>query len=329
MKNIKQITYLDIKNLLIKNNINPIADLSDSELFTSLNSLGNANENELTFFNDNSQLKKLHKTKAKACLVNRDDLKYLPSSTSSILVENTYKAFAIVSNLFSFNKLSNGIISKYSLIHNTSSINNNVQIDHFVDIGENCKVHENVIIESNCKIGPNVVIGSNSIINSNCNLQDCIIGSDCIIKSGAVIGGTGFGFDSKSKVRINHIGNVVIGDNCNIGSNTTIDRAVFDSTIISKNCFIDNLVQIAHNVYIGEESIIAAQTGIAGSAKLGNNIIIGGQAGIAGHLIIGNNVKIAAKSGVTKNIKSNSTIAGFPAVDIKRWKISNIKLNKL
>ena len=176
---------------------------------------------------------------------------------------------------------------------------------------------------------PFLFIEECSIIHSNVNLQDCIIGSNCVIKSGAVIGGTGFGFDPKSKIKINHIGNVLIGNNCNIGSNTTIDRAVFESTTISNNSFIDNLVQIAHNVFIGEHAIIAAQTGIAGSTKIGNNVVIGGQAGISGHLNIGKNVTIAAKSGVTKNITDNSIIAGFPAVDIKRWKISNIKLNKL
>ena len=328
MKNTK-IYYSDIKNLLISNNISPISNVKDSEIFTSLNSLSNANKNELTFFNDTSQLIKLEKTRAKACLINSIHLKYLPTSTKSIVVDNTYSAFALLTNLFSFKILSNGIISNKSSINTDASFKNNVQIDPFVDIGKNCIFHENVIINSNCKIGPNVIIGANSIINSNSNLQDCIIGSNCIIKSGASIGGTGFGFDPKSKVRINHIGNVLIGDNCNIGSNTTIDRAVFDSTIISKNSFIDNLVQIAHNVRIGEEAIIAAQTGIAGSTIIGDNIVIGGQAGIAGHLIIGNNVQIAAKSGVTKNIKDNSIVAGFPAVDIKRWKISNIKLNKL
>ncbi len=329
MKNIKKINYLDIKNFLISNNIHPISNLKDNEFFTSLNSLSNANNNELTFFNDTSQLVILEKTKAKACLINNIYLKYLPISTKSIVVENTYSAFATLSNLFAPKIKSNGVISKYSSINNSTFINNNVQIDSFVDIGENCTISENVIINSNCKIGPNVVIGPNSIINSNSNLQDCNIGSNCVIKSGAAIGGAGFGFDLKSKVKIHHIGNVLIGDNCNIGSNTTIDRAVFDSTIISKNSFIDNLVQIAHNVCIGEEVIIASQTGIAGSTKIGHNVVIGGQVGIAGHLIIGNDVKIAAKSGVTKNIKDNSTVAGFPAVDIKRWKISNIKLNKL
>ena len=329
MKNIKKINYLDIKNFLISNNIHPISNLKDNEFFTSLNSLSNANNNELTFFNDISQLKKLEKTKAKACLINNKYLKFLPNSTSSILVEDSYNSFAIISNLFAVKDKSDGIISKYSSIHNSSAIDKNVQIDRFVDIGENCQIGENVIVESNCKIGPNVVIGSNSIIHSNSNLQDSIIGSHCIIKSGAVIGGAGFGFDPKSKIRIKHIGNVLIGDNCNIGSNTTIDRAVFDSTIISKNSFIDNLVQIAHNVFIGEGAIIAAQTGIAGSTKIGDNVVIGGQTGIAGHLTIGKNVQIAAKSGVTKNITDNSIVAGFPAIDIKKIKFSNIKLNKL
>ncbi len=329
MKNIKKISYLEIKNYLISNNIHLTSNLTDNELFTSLNSLSNANEHELTFFNDTSQLIKLQKTKAKACLINSIHLEYLPTSTKSIVVENTYNSFAILSNLFASKIISNGIISENSSINIDTIIKSNVQIDEFVNIEANCKIHENVIINSNCNIGPNVVIGANSIINSNSNLQDCIIGSNCIIKSGAVIGGTGFGFDPKSKVRINHIGNVLIGDNCNIGSNTTIDRAVFESTIISKNSFIDNLVQIAHNVIIGEDAIIAAQTGIAGSTKIGDNVVIGGQAGIAGHLNIGNNVQVAAKSGVTKNITDNSIVAGFPAVDIKRWKISNIKLNKL
>ena len=329
MKNIKKITYFDIRNLLISNDLNPISNLDDNELFNSLNSISNAKEYDLTFFNNTSQLNKLTKTKAKACLINKEYLKYLPASTASILVEDTYKSFAIISNLYSSKNKSNGIISEYSSISNTTTLKNNVQIDSFVNIYENCKIADNVIIQSNCKIGPNVIIGKNSIIYSNCNLQDCIIGSNCVIKSGSVIGGTGFGFDPRSKITISHIGNVLIGDNCNIGSNTTIDRAVFDSTIISKNSFIDNLVQIAHNVYIGDEAIIAAQTGIAGSTTIGNNVMIGGQVGISGHLTIGNNVQIAAKSGVTKNIKDNSIVAGFPAVDIKRWKISSIKLNKL
>ena len=133
----------------------------------------------------------------------------------------------------------------------------------------------------------------------------------------------------KTKQKINHTGNVIIGKNSSIGSNTTIDRAVFDSTIIGEFSNIDNLVQIAHNVCIGDFAVIAAQVGVAGSTHIGNNIKIGGQAGISGHLIIGDNVSIAAKSGVTKNISDNKIVAGFPAKDINLWKRDVIKLSKV
>ena len=159
MKNTKKISYLEIKNLFNSHYLQPISEVKDDELFTSLNSLSNANKNELTFFNDTSQLKKLEKTKAKACLINHHHLSFLPTSTASIVVENTYKAFAILSNLFSFNNKSDGIISKYSSIDKSLILKKNVQIDSFVNIGNNCKIGENVIIHSNCKIGPNVVIG--------------------------------------------------------------------------------------------------------------------------------------------------------------------------
>ncbi len=329
MKNTKNIKYSDIKNLLKNNKLNPISDINNSELFSALNSLNNASSSELTFYHKISEINILKKTKAKACLI---DFKYsheLSYYTKPIIVNDVYKAFAVLSNLFYSNETSNGKISKHTDINKESLISKNVQIDPFVVIKENTTIDQNVLIKSNCTIGPNVSIGPNSIIHSNSIIKDSKIGANCIIKSGAVIGGAGFGFDLNSKTIINHIGNVIINDNCNIGSNTTIDKAVFDSTIIDKNTFIDNLVQIAHNVIIGEGVIIASQTGIAGSTVIGNNVIIGGQVGISGHLKIGNNVKIAAKSGVTKHLKDNSIVAGFPAIDIKKWKLNNIKLNKL
>jgi UDP-3-O-[3-hydroxymyristoyl] glucosamine N-acyltransferase len=183
-------------------------------------------------------------------------------------------------------------------------------------------------MHDNISIGPKVKIGKNSIIESGCIVSNCVIGDNCYIQSGSVIGDKGFGFTYKSKVSIQHIGNVLIGNNVHIGSNTTIDRAALDSTIIANNVRIDNLVQVAHGVSIGENTIIAAQSGIAGSSIIGNNCIIGGQAGISGHLIIGSNVTIAAKSGVTKNIQNNSIVAGFPAIDIKKWKKMIIKNHK-
>ena len=175
LKNINKITYFDIKNLLISNNINPDSDLSDNDIFTSLNSITNANENDLTFFNDNFELKKLQKTKAKACLINNKYVKYLPKTTISILVEDTYNSFAILSNLFSLKIISNGIISDYSLINDTSVLKQNIQIDPFVNIGENCVINDNVIIHSNSKIGPNVVIGSNCSIGSNIIIRNILV----------------------------------------------------------------------------------------------------------------------------------------------------------
>ena len=329
MKNTINITYLDIKNLFKKKNLAISSDLQDFDHFTSITSILNAGKNDLTFISDASQLQNLENTNAKACLTNKLYLKSIPSSTTPIIVENVYSCFALLSNLFTKDYVSNGIISKLTSIEKDTPIGINTQIDSFVSVKNNCQIGSNVIIESSCTIGPNVIIMDNTFIKSNTTLLNCQVGSNCTIKSGAVIGGSGFGFDPLSKVKIHHKGNVIIENNCHIGSNTTIDRAVFDSTIISENSFIDNLVQIAHNVVIGKGAIIAAQTGIAGSTKIGKNVIIGGQAGVSGHIFIGNNVKIAAKSGVTKRIKDNSVIAGFPAVDIKKWKLIKIKESKI
>lgn len=328
MKNTNKITYLKIKNFLLNYKEKPISKLKDYDEFSSLNSITNADKSELTFFSDISQLHILKKTNAKACLISNKYSNYLPKKTTPILIENAYRSFAIVSNLFNKSLSSNNIISNMSFVDKDSIIDDNVQINSYTIIKENCTIGKNVIIDSNCTIGPNVIIGDNTIINSNTTLLYCNIGSNCVVKSGAIIGGTGFGFDPILKIKIQHQGNVLIKDNCYIGSNTTIDRAVFDSTTIFEDSSIDNLVQIAHNVTIGKGAIIAAQTGIAGSTKIGNNVIIGGQVGISGHLFIGNNVRIAAKSGVTKNIDDNSVIAGFPAIDIKKWKLMKIKETK-
>ena len=195
-------------------------------------------------------------------------------------------------------------------------------------IHKDTEIFENVYIGSSSSIGPNVIINKNVVIHDNVTISNSIIMENCVIQSGARIGGTGFGFEMKTKQKIYHNGNVKIGKNSSVGSNTTIDRAVFDSTCIGEFSNIDNLVQIAHNVIIGDFAIIASQVGIAGSTSIGDYVKIGGQAGISGHLIIGNNVTIAAKSGVTKNIDNNKTVAGFPATDIKLWKRNIIKERK-
>ncbi len=317
----KKIKYKEIKELLNKNSLEIISNISDDEIFSSVKTISNASDKDLSFFSNQRYLDSLKNIKAKACLIENKYKEHLPKNCEPIIVKDPYLALALISNLQSEDSFkSNGILSKNAIVNSQSNLHKNVQINPFCVIHEDTEIFENVYIGSSSSIGPNVIINKNVVIHDNVTISNSIIMENCVIQSGARIGGTGFGFEMKTKKKINHTGNVIIGKNSSIGSNTTIDRAVFDSTIIGEFSNIDNLVQIAHNVTIGDFAVIAAQVGIAGSTQIGKNIKIGGQAGIAGHLVIGDNVTIAAKSGVTKNIPDNNVVAGFPAKDINLWK---------
>ena len=323
-----KIDITKINDVLSENNISFSTNVNESDVFDSISSINEANSDSLIFLTNEKYLSLLEKTKAKCCVLKNEFLYYLPKNIKFITVDDPYLALACLSNLFYKKRNSNGIIAKNVNIQDNVKIESNVQIDDFTNIYYNSIIKNNVIIESNCTIGPNVYIEDNVKLSSNSSISNCVIGENTIIKSGVVIGSEGFGFEINTKKRIKHFGNVIIGKNCHIGANTTIDRAVLDSTLISENCNLDNLIQIAHNVQIGKHAVIAAQVGIAGSTIIGDNVKIGGQAGISGHLSVGNNVTIAAKSGVTKNLKNNQVVAGFPAIDIKKWKKNIIKLNK-
>ena len=313
-------TIFEIKNFLNNNKIDIITNFDDYDVILDLASLDNANKNQLTFFTSQKNLQHLINTKAEGCIIDNENSKFLNKKTKYIIVENPYLTFAYLTNFFYNNNISNGLIDKNSYIHKKVDLSQNIQIDSFSIINERTKIGENVIIYGSSVIGPNVEIGKNTIIYSNNRISNTIIGNDTLIQSGCVIGDRGFGFTPNEKIELFHVGNVIIGNNVQIGSNTTIDRALLDSTIINDNVRIDNLVHVAHGVSIGDGTIVAAQVGIAGSSSIGKNCLIGGQVGISGHLKIGNNVTIAAKSGVTKHIKDKSIIAGFPAIDIKSWK---------
>ena len=309
-------TYLSEKSLSIN------TTLSHDHLLSGIASINNSTKSDITFFNDYKLKNDLINTKAKACFIEISNINLLPSSTIPIIVNDPYLAFAFSTNFFSknFNKIDNINLEKHHF--------KNFTYGQFIAIKSDTFIDNNVTLFDHIILGPNVKIGKNTIIQSGCIISNSIIGDNCLIQSGSIIGDSGFGFTPKSKITIHHVGNVCIGNNVHIGSNTTIDRAALDSTIIKNNVRIDNLVQIAHGVSIGQNTIIAAQSGIAGSTIIGDNCIIGGQAGISGHLNIGNNVTIAAKSGVTKNLKNNSVVAGFPALDIRKWKKMIIKQYK-
>jgi UDP-3-O-[3-hydroxymyristoyl] glucosamine N-acyltransferase len=288
----------------------------------------------LSFLANRQYEKYLYQTKSSIILVNKDFKPSKPINTTLIAVENAYKSFAQLLEICSndFDKHPTGI--EYpSFICSNVKIGRNVYIGAFAYISKNVVIGTNVKIYPNSYIGENVTIGDNTIIYPGVRIyNNCIIGNNCIIHANTVIGADGFGFASTdhSNKKIPQIGNVVIEDFVEIGSNTTIDRATIGSTIIRKKVKLDNLIQIAHNVEIGEGTVIASQTGISGSTKIGKYCMIGGQVGIAGHLHIADEVKIAAQSGIGSNInQKGEIIQGSPAFNIKKYQKSYIHFKHL
>ena len=244
----------------------------------------------------------------------------------SIITNNKSNFELDVNNVFLVKDISksyNLLVNKLYLHEDNISYSDSYDFKNGSYISKYSHIDDSVSFGKNCVIERGVKIGKNSIIKNNVNIKCSLIGSNVVIGDNTSIGTTGFGFEFKTRGSSNlnpQIGIVYIDDNCHIGSTCTIDRGKIDTTFIGKNCMIDNLVHIAHNVVLLDNACIAAQTGISGSVKIGTNVTIGGQVGFAGHINIGNNVVIAAKSGVTKNIKDNSIVAGFPAIDINLWK---------
>ena len=267
----------------------------------------------------------IYTTKASVVLVNKSFISEKEIKPCLIRVDDAYTAFASLLELYnSFQGNEKPVISVNSAIHTTAILGDNLFIDNFVSIGKNVEIGNNVKIYANSVIRNNTRIGENTTIYSGVNLyNNCEIGRNCIIHSGAIIGSDGFGFAPQKNAafkKIPQLGNVIVEDNVEIGANTAIDRATIGSTIIRTGVKLDNFIQIAHNVEIGENTVIAAQTGIAGSTKIGKNCMIGGQVAIAGHLTIANNTKLGAKAGVAQSIKEeNKTLIGVPAIDLKSF----------
>lgn len=299
----------------------------DSIIINNLNRIEYSHKGDLTFFKDIRYEKHFHNTNADCILVSNDYKGDLPNKTL-IYVADPYLAFVELINI-----IYNQEPKRNSFIHNTAIIGENVKIHESAYIGpycvvmDNCVINENVVLTSNITLYDNTNIGENTKLHSNVVCYtDTIIGKNCVIHAGAVIGSDGFGFvedkTDGSYTKIPQIGNVIVEDDVEIGANTTIDRALIGSTIIGKGVKIDNLVQIAHNCIIGENSAFAAQVGIAGSAKIGKRSRIGGQVGIVGHIELDDDVTIMPQSGVTKRLKKGGIYLGSPAKEAdKAYKI--------
>jgi UDP-3-O-[3-hydroxymyristoyl] glucosamine N-acyltransferase len=300
----------------------------EEALVNGLSKIDDGQANTLSFLANPAYTEYIYSTKATVVIVGKDFLpeRSLPETCTLIKVENPYGSFAKLLEMYNQIRFDRTGISERANISESATIGEKVYIGPGVVVEEGAKIGDRSKIYGNCFIGQNAVIGKDCILHAGVSVMaECLIGDDCVLQPGVVVGGDGFGFSPNSENnyhKVPQIGNVIIEDHVEIGANTTIDRATLGSTIIRRGVKIDNLIQVAHNVEIGENTVIAAQTGIAGSTKIGKNCMIGGQVGIIGHLNIADGVKIAAQSGIARDInEENAVVQGSPAfsyVDYKK-----------
>lgn len=276
----------------------------------------------LAFLANNKYEEFIYTTEASVVLVNNTFIPKQEIKATLIKVENAYEAFASLLELYVQAKsaILSGI-EQPSFISETAVVGNDIYLGAFACIGKNAKVGDNTKIYPQVNVGNNVSIGKNCIIYAGVKIyDDCVIGDNCILHANVVIGSDGFGFAPQkdgSYKKIPQIGNVILEDDVEIGASTTIDCGTMGSTIIRKGVKLDNLIQIAHNVEIGDNTVMAAHCGVSGSTKIGKNCVFGGQVGVVGHITIGDKVSVAAQSGIAKTVMEGEVILGSPALPVK------------
>lgn len=286
----------------------------------------------LTFLANLKYAHHIYNTEASIVLVNNDFKPEQPIKATLIRVDNAYAALAKLLDLVEQTKSKKRGVDPTAFIAASASTGENCYIGTFAYIGEGAKVGKNCMIYPHAYIGDNVTVGDNCVIYPHATIyEDCKVGNNCILHAGCVIGADGFGFapEGESYKKIPQLGNVILEDDVEIGANTTIDRAVMESTIIHKGVKLDNLVQIAHNVEVGDNTVMAAQVGIAGSVKIGKHCMFGGQVGLAGHIHIADHVIFGAQAGVISDVKEATTLLGAPAINAKNFMRSSAIFNRL
>lgn len=304
----------------------------DAEVF-KLSKIEEGTKGSLTFLANQKYVNFIYTTDATITIVNNDFVPENELTTTLIKVEDAYQSFSKLLEYYNQVKLMKSGIEQPSVISENVIYGEQLYLGSFSYIGKNVTIGYNVKIYPNCFIGDNVIIGDNCIFFAGVKIySETIIGNNCNFHSGCVVGSDGFGFaptEDGTFNKIPQIGNVIIEDDVEIGANTTIDRATLGTTLIRKGVKLDNHIQVAHNVEIGENTVIAAQTGVAGSTKIGSNCLIGGQVGIAGHITIGNNVRIQAQSGVGKNINDGEVLQGSPSFGYADYSKSYVHFRNL
>lgn len=337
-------------NIFFYNNLGPISleilaekiggelvkpqEASDAPMISSINHLDEAQEGEITFLSNSKYEDQIYHTKASAAIVSPDIAKKERFKNLWLITHpNPYYAYSLaIEALYEPKFKSSNKIEDSASIHPKAKVDSEAYIGHNVVIEEGAEIGAGSVIGSNSYVGHNVKIGKNVRIDTNVSITNSILGDSVVVLPGARIGQDGFGFSTEKGMhkKIFHIGRVIIEDDVEIGANTTIDRGALKDTIIRKGARLDNLVQVAHNVEIGEGSILVSQVGVAGSTKVGKYCAFGGQAGFAGHLTIADGVRVGGQAGVQHDIsETGSTYFGTPALPIREWQRQNVQIKKL
>uniref|UniRef100_UPI0039A51708 UDP-3-O-(3-hydroxymyristoyl)glucosamine N-acyltransferase n=1 Tax=Ornithobacterium rhinotracheale TaxID=28251 RepID=UPI0039A51708 len=292
-----------------------------------------AGEKDLSFLGNPKYAHFLKESKAGVIIISQNFEFEEDENKTFIIVPEAYEAITQLLTIYDQYRNAKSGRENPHFIDDSASIGENEYIGAFAYIGKNAQIGKNVKIYPHAYVGDNVSIGDNTIINSGVKIyHECQIGANCIIHAGSIIGSDGFGFKPNEKgefIKVPQIGNVIIEDCVEIGACCTIDRGTMGATIIRKGTKLDNQIQVAHNVEIGEHNVIASQTGIAGSTKIGNHNMIGGQVGIVGHIKIGNQNQIQAQSGVNRTVKDGEKLYGSPAIDAQQFRKSYVYFKKL
>lgn len=293
--------------------------------------LDRAESSHLSFFDNAKYLEQFTTTNAGACIIREKHVENAPPNVALLISEDPYRSYALIAQHLYPAITNAAVISDKANIDDSSVIGEDTSIAAGAYIGKNVRIGKQCTIGANAVIQDGVIIGDSTVIGPLSSLSHCMIGSHVIIHRGVHIGQDGFGFalGREGHVKVPQLGRVIIEDNVEIGSGTTIDRGTGPDTFISEGSKIDNLVQIGHNVHIGRKAIIVAQAGISGSTRVGDGTVLGGQSGIAGHLKIGAGARIAAQSGVMNDIQAGSSVGGSPAVAIKDWHRQTIAISRL